>query len=334
MVEQFPAKGGVSKTLSPRAIVHDTSLDFAKHCQLEYGEYVQVHEEHDNTMASQTTGAIALRPTGNAQGGYFFMSLATGRNWWTLLPMPNEVINRVHVLARCNPKNAPSLVFGDRNGVPIPDPTVDEDDDDDDSTFVPDSDDDASDSDSDDDDDDDSNDGADDPDNPDDDDDDDTDDDTGDDNDSGSIAGVDDGKATQDDGDGQGEPDETTDNPTLEQGGAGEVTSVTQPAEPHKSTMADVDARARALEHEMEAKYGPRSTKYGLRPQKPRSYNHLHAQVEAAVEDPVNAIALTHYGVKKGLKVFGEKGTKAVGSSRSSSSCMTGNALNPRWQRT
>jgi hypothetical protein len=30
-------------------------------------------------MATRTTGANALRPTGNAQGGYYFYSLDTGR---------------------------------------------------------------------------------------------------------------------------------------------------------------------------------------------------------------------------------------------------------------
>ena len=55
-------------------------------------------------MATRTTGAIALRPTGNEQGGYIFMSLTTGRvlnrNHWTTLLMPGKVIDRVHALAR------------------------------------------------------------------------------------------------------------------------------------------------------------------------------------------------------------------------------------------
>jgi hypothetical protein len=29
--------------------------------------YIQTHEEHDNSMQSQMTGAIALCPTGNCQ---------------------------------------------------------------------------------------------------------------------------------------------------------------------------------------------------------------------------------------------------------------------------
>jgi hypothetical protein len=68
----FPPADGVSPTLSPRAIVLGTSIDYLKHCQLEFGTYAHVHEDHDNTMATRTTGAIALRPVGNEQGGHYF----------------------------------------------------------------------------------------------------------------------------------------------------------------------------------------------------------------------------------------------------------------------
>jgi len=50
-----------------------------RHCQLEFGTYVQVHESHDNSMLPQTSGALALWPSGNAQGGYYFFSLSTGQ---------------------------------------------------------------------------------------------------------------------------------------------------------------------------------------------------------------------------------------------------------------
>lgn len=50
------------------------------------------------------TGAIALHPADNQQGGYYFYSLASGRrllrNHCTRLPMPEEVIARVHGLSR------------------------------------------------------------------------------------------------------------------------------------------------------------------------------------------------------------------------------------------
>jgi hypothetical protein len=70
-------------------------LDYARHCKFEFGEYVQTHEQHDNSMTPRTIGALALHPTGNAQGTWYFLSLSTGRrlkrNHATKLPMPHEV---------------------------------------------------------------------------------------------------------------------------------------------------------------------------------------------------------------------------------------------------
>ena len=116
-LNMFPRKGGVSKTLSPRTLLTGQTWSYTTHCKLESGDYVQTHEEHDNSMAAQTIGAIALRPTGNTQGGYFFFSLTTGRvlnrGRWTSLPMPNKVINRVHRMARQEHGNN-GLLFEDR----------------------------------------------------------------------------------------------------------------------------------------------------------------------------------------------------------------------------
>ena len=53
-------------------------LDYNKHVQAEFREYVQTHEEHDSDMYDRTLGAICLGPMGNQQGGHYFMSLATG----------------------------------------------------------------------------------------------------------------------------------------------------------------------------------------------------------------------------------------------------------------
>jgi hypothetical protein len=76
-LNSFPNHNGISQQYSPRTIVVGQHIDYNQHCQLEFGTYVQTHEEHDNSMLSRATGAIALRPTGNVQGGYFFMSLTT-----------------------------------------------------------------------------------------------------------------------------------------------------------------------------------------------------------------------------------------------------------------
>ena len=59
-------------------------------------------------MASHTCAAIALRPTGNAQGGYYFMSLRTGacinQNHRTALPIPSTVKLAIKQLAKNNPE--------------------------------------------------------------------------------------------------------------------------------------------------------------------------------------------------------------------------------------
>ena len=114
-LNSVPSNTGVSPTMSPRTIIMGQLLDYHKHCRYEFGEYVQTHEEHDNSLLSRTVGAIALRPTGNQQGGYFFMSLHTGRiiNWLhaTKLLMPSEVIIRVEQLAKAQ-NMIPSLAFG------------------------------------------------------------------------------------------------------------------------------------------------------------------------------------------------------------------------------
>ncbi|KAI2495309.1 hypothetical protein MHU86_19208 [Fragilaria crotonensis] len=85
-------------------------------------------------MTPRTTGAIALRPTGNAQGGHYFYSLTTGkrlhRTQWTELPIPADVIDRVHRLSRRDLELTP-LEFSDRAGVLIPDNDDDGDDGDD-----------------------------------------------------------------------------------------------------------------------------------------------------------------------------------------------------------
>ena len=138
----FPRKGGVLKTLSPTQYFELNNTH-----KLEFSDYVQTHEEHDNSMAAWTIGAIALRPTGNTQGGYFVFSLTTGRvlnrGRWTSLPMPNEVIDQVHRMA-CQEHGNNGLLFEDRNHNPLVDP---DDDGEDDSTYHPNKDDNSDDDD-------------------------------------------------------------------------------------------------------------------------------------------------------------------------------------------
>ena len=83
---------------------------------------VSTHEEHDNTMAPRTIGALVLRPTGNAQGSYQFFSLSTRRvltrNRATTLPMPDDVIEQVHRIARRQKAHA-GMVFKNHNRVRV-----------------------------------------------------------------------------------------------------------------------------------------------------------------------------------------------------------------------
>jgi hypothetical protein len=103
----YPPKDGVSRNINPRELMTGVKIDYNKHIRAEFGEYVQVHEQHDNSMKTRTTGAIATKPTGNAQGGHWFYSLTTGRmldrRRWTPLPMPADVIERVTALAKSSP---------------------------------------------------------------------------------------------------------------------------------------------------------------------------------------------------------------------------------------
>jgi hypothetical protein len=104
-LNQFPWSAGISDTLSPSTIVTGTPLPDFNSMRLEFGSYVQLFDDHDptNTPHARTLGAIALGPTGNAQGAYFFLSLASGsrlsRHRWTELPIPDTAIARVEALA-------------------------------------------------------------------------------------------------------------------------------------------------------------------------------------------------------------------------------------------
>ena len=102
---------------------------------------MQTHEEHDNSMTSRTVGALVLRPTGNAQGGFYFLSLSTGRVLSRLratgLPMPDHVVDQVHRMARQQKAN-PGLMFGNRSVSAVNDEDMEDlSNDDDNDEYVP-----------------------------------------------------------------------------------------------------------------------------------------------------------------------------------------------------
>ena len=104
-LNQFPAPDGVSDTLSPFTIMTGKPNPDYLQMKVDFGAYVQVFEDNDptNSTKSRRTGAIALNPTGNAQGDYHFMSLKTGRRLarrqWTVIPATVDVIDAVEGIA-------------------------------------------------------------------------------------------------------------------------------------------------------------------------------------------------------------------------------------------
>lgn len=52
----FLARDGISAHIIPRELVTGLVLDANKHCVVPYSAYVQTHVEHDNSMATRTTG--------------------------------------------------------------------------------------------------------------------------------------------------------------------------------------------------------------------------------------------------------------------------------------
>ena len=112
-----PSKSGVSDAMSPRNIITGLMIDYNKHFKLQFGEYVQTCYSHDKiTGTALTIGYLALRPTINYQGGYYFYILSTGMeknlNLCTPLPMPDDVISRIHALAQNVPMG---ITFTNRN---------------------------------------------------------------------------------------------------------------------------------------------------------------------------------------------------------------------------
>ena len=92
-------------------------------------------------MNPRMVGALALFPTGNAQGSFYFMSISTGRVvnqlHATPLPMPDDVVDQIHRLARQQRTN-PGLLFGDRNMNSTDMESVDSSESEDDEDYIPD----------------------------------------------------------------------------------------------------------------------------------------------------------------------------------------------------
>lgn len=120
-------KNRISDTLSSQStMTGEPSLDYNK-MPIEFGGYAQVFEDNNPTNATKarTPGAIVLNPTGNEEGGYFYVSLETGlrlsRQQWNEIPMPEGVIDTVEAmaLAKQQPPMENGVSFEWAPGIPI-----------------------------------------------------------------------------------------------------------------------------------------------------------------------------------------------------------------------
>ena len=79
-------------------------------------------------MGQRTLSCICLSPTGNIQGGHWFMSLTSGekliRHRWTELPMPREAITRINAIGK-RQKMPTMITYSNRHGAELPE-TIDD----------------------------------------------------------------------------------------------------------------------------------------------------------------------------------------------------------------
>jgi hypothetical protein len=84
----------------------------------------------------------------------------------------------------------------------------------------------------------------------------------------------------------------------------GEFAEVPEPAGMQVVNVDDVNRQGDQEDDELDQRYGKREHGYSLRPRKPRSYKHRHADLEDVI--------MTQLSLKKGLVAYGEEGAKAV----------------------
>ena len=102
VLNAFPSKNGISRTLSPTTIVEGKSKFDLIRAMIPFGLYALVYEVTTNTMKPRSVPAIALKRSNNV-GGHYFMSLYSGKRIhgykWEALPIDEHIIARVEQLA-------------------------------------------------------------------------------------------------------------------------------------------------------------------------------------------------------------------------------------------
>ena len=101
-LNHYIRKNGISKNMSPGTIVRGNGPVDMGTLKASFLDYCIVYRTTTNDKTPRAARAITLRPSNN-QGGYYFMSLKTGKRihgfQWTKLAITQEVIDRVHELA-------------------------------------------------------------------------------------------------------------------------------------------------------------------------------------------------------------------------------------------
>ena len=103
----LPINDGLSDIYGPITLVKGTPRpDYDRLIMLSFGDYVQVKQPVNLTNSSEarTVGAIILYPSVNAQGSWYFMSMATGekihRYEWTEISITRDTIYAIHRMAQ------------------------------------------------------------------------------------------------------------------------------------------------------------------------------------------------------------------------------------------
>lgn len=105
-LNMLPNKSRADGVLSPIELFKGRKIDYKRDVRIGFGEYVQAANPNitpRNSMVQRTDGALSLIPVGNLQGSVRFYSLSTNRvivrDHWTVLPMPQIVIDHINHLA-------------------------------------------------------------------------------------------------------------------------------------------------------------------------------------------------------------------------------------------
>ena len=106
LITAFPAKNGISSHYSPYTILTKQHYDYKKHCQFEFGTYVQAFQQNEpsNTNKARTIDGIYLRPIiRSIQGGHEVLDLATGKDiitgQVTPVALTEHIKSRVELMA-------------------------------------------------------------------------------------------------------------------------------------------------------------------------------------------------------------------------------------------